>query len=280
MHENGVYKSSNDGYSWRLQWANPVMPLPLISNGTYLFSANQMPYNYWPAYGVCRFNESSYTNINYLPTKIWHSLAVEGNTLFAGTDSGRIYKSTNLGDNWVSASNGIPGMANVISLAISGQNIIAGTLNHGIYFSKDNGDTWASKNDGLEFPVAISTIFVSGNDVLIGTDDQSVWRRSLSEIIGIQNISTEIPTKYSMGQNYPNPFNPITNFKFSIINSEQVKLIVYDIMGREVQTLVNERLSAGTYETTFDGSMLPSGVYFYKLSTGKFTETKRMLMIK
>jgi len=102
-----------------------------------------------------------------------------------------------------------------------------------------------------------------------------------------QNISTETPSKYSLSQNYPNPFNPITNVKFSIINSEQVKLIVYDIMGREEQTLVNERLQPGTYEATFDGSLLNSGVYFYKLiirhggsSTNSFTETKKMLLIK
>jgi hypothetical protein len=89
-----------------------------------------------------------------------------------------------------------------------------------------------------------------------------------------------VPASYSLSQNYPNPFNPITNVKFSILKAEQVKLIVYDIRGREVQTLVNERLQPGTYETTFDGSMLPSGVYFYKLTSGDFSETKRMLMIK
>ena len=73
--------------------------------------------------------------------------------------------------------------------------------------------------------------------------------------IGIINISDEIPEKYILEQNYPNPFNPITNVKFSIVNSGDVKLVVYDVMGREVQTLVNERLQPGTYETSFDGSI-------------------------
>ncbi|MEI7485080.1 MAG: T9SS type A sorting domain-containing protein, partial [Ignavibacteriota bacterium] len=93
-------------------------------------------------------------------------------------------------------------------------------------------------------------------------------------------ISTETPSKYSLSQNYPNPFNPTTNIKFSIINSGDVKLVVYDIQGREVQTLVNERLNAGTYEVKFDGSMLTSGVYFYKMVSEGFTETKRMILIK
>lgn len=98
--------------------------------------------------------------------------------------------------------------------------------------------------------------------------------------IGIQNISTEIPAVFSLKQNYPNPFNPSTNVKFSIVKAGDVKVVVYDVRGREVQTLVNERLQAGTYEVTFDGSMLNSGVYFYKLTANGFTDTKRMLLIK
>ena len=96
----------------------------------------------------------------------------------------------------------------------------------------------------------------------------------------IENISGEIPSSYSLGQNYPNPFNPMTNVKFSIVNAGNVKLVVYDIQGREVQTLVNERMNVGTYEVRFDGSMLNSGVYFYKLIAGDFTETKRMIFNK
>jgi hypothetical protein len=280
MNNRGVWKSTNDGYSWRLNLTMPYIPLSIISNGTYLFTADQR----WdPDYlgHMVRFNNSTDYNINFgLPTKVWHSLAVEGNMLFAGTDTGRIFKSTNIGDSWVIANNGIPNTADITSLAVNGQNIFAGTKSHGLYLSKDGGNTWILKNDGLDFPVGISTIYVSGNDVLIGTTNQSVWRRSLSEILGVQNISTEIPSAYSLGQNYPNPFNPMCNVQFSMCNSGNVKIVVYDIMGREVQTLVNERLNAGTYEVKFDGSMLPSGVYFYKLSAGNYTETKRMLMIK
>ncbi len=288
MDNRGVHSSTNDGYSWRMYTAGPYNPLPIISNGTYLFTAEQK-WNSIFLGSMIRFNISGFTNINGgLPTKIWHSLAVEGNTLFAGTDTGRIYKSTNLGDSWVIANNGIPNTADVRSLAISGQNIFAGTSGHGLYVSKDGGNTWATKNDGLEFPVGISKIYVSGNDVLIGTTNQSVWRRAMSELLGVQNISSEVPASYLLKQNYPNPFNPTTKIRFAVpslsfphvSSGNPVLLIVYDIMGREVQTLVNERLQAGTYEATFDGSNLSSGVYFYKIIAGDFTETKRMLLIK
>ena len=97
---------------------------------------------------------------------------------------------------------------------------------------------------------------------------------------GLNNISTEIPSKYSLLQNYPNPFNPITKIQFEVPGSKFVKLVVFDILGKEVQTLVNESLQPGTYETSFDGSSLTSGVYFYRLITNEFTETKKMLLIK
>jgi hypothetical protein len=88
-------------------------------------------------------------------------------------------------------------------------------------------------------------------------------------------------------QNYPNPFNPTTKIKFNVPKSDNVKIIIYDITGREVQTLVNEKLQPGTYETTFDGSQLTSSVYFYRMvirhsgsSTDGYSETKKMLLVK
>ncbi|MCX6159651.1 MAG: T9SS type A sorting domain-containing protein [Ignavibacteriae bacterium] len=101
-----------------------------------------------------------------------------------------------------------------------------------------------------------------------------------SQIINISLIGTEIPSAYSLSQNYPNPFNPTTKIKFDVMRNGNVKIMVYDIMGREVQTLVNESLKPGTYEASLDGSKLNSGVYFYKLITDGFTETKKMLLIK
>jgi hypothetical protein len=97
---------------------------------------------------------------------------------------------------------------------------------------------------------------------------------------GIQNISSEVPKAFSLSQNYPNPFNPTTNIKFNVSKLSGVRIVVYDVMGREVQTLVNEKLQPGTYESSFDGSRLTSGVYFYKLITEGYSETKKMLMLK
>jgi hypothetical protein len=95
---------------------------------------------------------------------------------------------------------------------------------------------------------------------------------------GIQTI--EVPNHYSLSQNYPNPFNPSTTIKFGMPKSENVKLIIYDMLGREVRTLVNEIRNPGTYEISFDASELSSGVYFYRLETPSFAETKKMLLVK
>lgn len=108
------------------------------------------------------------------------------------------------------------------------------------------------------------------------------------EIISMNvDIEEDLPTYYSLSQNYPNPFNPSTTILFTIPSVEtpfraslQTKLIVYDILGREIKTLVNENLSPGSYEVTFDADQLSSGVYFYTLSSGGFVETKKMILLK
>ena len=83
-----------------------------------------------------------------------------------------------------------------------------------------------------------------------------------------------------MKQNFPNPFNPVTNLEFGISDLGFVSLKVYDLLGKEVVTLVNEKQSPGTYQVEFDAGSLTSGVYFYRLTAGDFSDTKRMMLVK
>ena len=106
-----------------------------------------------------------------------------------------------------------------------------------------------------------------------------------SIIVNVKNISNEIPGGYRLHQNYPNPFNPTTNIKFDIPKTSDVKLIVYNILGKEITVLVNEKLSAGSYEViwpapTGDASNYPSGVYLCKLESEEFTNTRKMVLLK
>ncbi|HEY5123743.1 MAG TPA: T9SS type A sorting domain-containing protein, partial [Ignavibacteria bacterium] len=100
-------------------------------------------------------------------------------------------------------------------------------------------------------------------------------------VTGIINISSDIPKEYKLYQNYPNPFNPVTKIKFDLAGLKGFASIrIYDIMGREIKVLLNEILTPGRYEVTFDGSNLASGIYFYILNAAGYSETKRMVFIK
>jgi hypothetical protein len=98
--------------------------------------------------------------------------------------------------------------------------------------------------------------------------------------IGIQQVSAEIPKGFRLHQNYPNPFNPNTVITFQLSVSSFTKLFVCDILGREVTVLVNEQLKPGTYKVSWNASKNPSGIYYYKLIAGDFSESKRMIIIK
>jgi hypothetical protein len=98
--------------------------------------------------------------------------------------------------------------------------------------------------------------------------------------IGLQQEAKVQPTTFALEQNYPNPFNPTTTIRFAIPQSEHVTLKVYDLLGREVATLVNEQRNAGSYDEIFDASKLASGMYLYKLQAGNFTASRKFVLMK
>jgi photosystem II stability/assembly factor-like uncharacterized protein len=217
-----------------------------------------------------------------------NAIISNGNFTFAGsglsTNPGRVYRSTNNGGSWVPVNNGITNIINNC-FAMDAINLFVGG-DSGIFFSNNNGDNWIKRNQGFNTIPVVRSLLIMNGYIFSGTS-QSVWRRSLSEIITNTNNTLEtVPESYSLFQNYPNPFNPCTVIRFEIQKSEfssqnsAVTLIIYDLMGREVQTLVNDILQPGMYETTFDGSNYSSGVYFYQMRVGDFCVTKRLILLK
>jgi hypothetical protein len=97
---------------------------------------------------------------------------------------------------------------------------------------------------------------------------------------GVGTIAEETPLSYHLDQNYPNPFNPSTTIRYDLPRSSMVRLSVYDILGREVSVLVNERRDAGVHEVKFDGLNYASGVYFYRLQAGDFVQTRKLLILR
>lgn len=170
-------------------------------------------------------------------------------------------------------------------------------LNDCVFLNKDTG--WASSvpgiiiattNGGEEWFVDLSAPrefwplevvkSQSRHFVWSGTDLNRLWKATIDKTVSISNNSTTIPQEFRLHQNYPNPFNPVTNISFSIPVEGLVKLKVFDITGREVAVLVNELKTPGSYNVSFNGSTLSSGVYFYRIEAGSFVETKRMLLVK
>jgi len=144
--------------------------------------------------------------------------------------------------------------------------------------SLNGGSNW-----GIDFPTTgnerlYSINFSSADYGWAVGEAGTIISTSGRSITSISNIN--LANNYSLSQNYPNPFNPVTIIKFQIKDSRFVSLKIYDNTGKEVEILVNGKKSPGVYEVTFDGGKLSSGVYFYKLTAGNFSETKRMLMIK
>lgn len=128
---------------------------------------------------------------------------------------------------------------------------------------------------------------VTGTDTLYATVDRGysgAWNWAPNKGIKVYSatgiISNEIPVKFSLSQNFPNPFNPTTTISFDIPKSEFVNLSVYDLSGKKVDELVNSNLQAGKYSTLWNASKLSSGVYFYKIQAGEFTEVKKLTLIK
>jgi len=134
-------------------------------------------------------------------------------------------------------------------------------------------------------PFSVYAVDVDGDgdiDVLSASegDNKIAWYENLSLKVGIVANLNEIPIEFRLSQNYPNPFNPSTIIRFSIPEESFVTIKVFNTLGEELTTLINENIIAGNYEVEFDASKLPSGIYFYKLQSETFIEAKKMVLMK
>ena len=206
------------------------------------------------------------------------TFAVSGTNLFAGTIGG-VFLSTNNGTSWTAVNTGLTN-TNASALAVSGTNLFAGTYSGGVYLLANNGTSWTAVNTGLT-NTYVNALAVSGTNLFVGTQAGGVWRRPLSEMItSVERLPSDLPTHFSLDQNYPNPFNPATAISFSLPSQSFVSLKVFDALGREVDVLLSEELSAGTYSRQWNAGGLSSGIYFYRLQAGSFTETKKLVLLR
>ncbi|NOS85357.1 MAG: T9SS type A sorting domain-containing protein [Ignavibacteria bacterium] len=174
----------------------------------------------------------------------------------------------------------------------------ASAINAYVAYSTDAGNTWVNQimsdsnftqqqpNSDVRFGDYIQIDAHDGKVIPVWTDqrkgypNQEIYTANLSGILAVNPISTEVPVSFALYQNYPNPFNPATKIRFDLPKGSFTKIVVFDAIGREIRTIFSQVLTAGAYETEFNASNLTSGVYFYKITSGEFSETKKMLVVK
>jgi len=190
----------------------------------------------------------------------------------------RICKTTNGGLNWVDQSYlNISGLHSMVFL-----NEDFGWVcgNQGkIYATSNGGVNWFNQPTPT-YENLFSITFINPNTGWAVGSNGTILKTSSGIQVGINQLEQNVPKNFFLSQNYPNPFNPKTKIKYSITSAQYISLKVYNILGKEITTLINERQNAGNYEVTFDGSDLSSGIYFYKLEAESFVETKRMMLLK
>jgi len=206
------------------------------------------------------------------------TLAASDNTIFVTTGDAGIFRSTNRGADWSPIDSGLTS-GNVPSLAICGKQIFGGTFGGGVCVAKIGGTRWTPVNSGLT-PTDVFSLAASSTELYCATRFGGIWRRPLSEMTAVESKNTASPTQYILRQNYPNPFNPSTVIGYELPHSEFVYLRVYDVLGREVETLVYQRQNAGVYSITLNAAHLASGAYFYRLDAGSFHDIKKFIVVK
>ena len=223
----------------------------------------------------------------------WDVSFINNLTGFTGGGDGYIHKTTNGGYNWFRTQKlvsfdvvKINFLNEQTGYATAGQSFTGSKS--GIFCTTNSGYSWFQQYVpyGTGSELLSSFAFCDANTGFVVGNKGIVLKTNTGGFVSIKNISeNNIPLNTHLFQNYPNPFNPTTKIKFEIPSNvkremSNVKLIIYDILGKEIQTLVNEQLQPGTYEVTFDGSNLPSGIYFYQLRTGDFVNTKKLILLK
>ncbi|MCX6158610.1 MAG: YCF48-related protein [Ignavibacteriae bacterium] len=277
----GIIRSTNGGLNWFLIYQNftyltadmhffdPSNGIGICANGMITKTSNG-GINWIPSYVMLpvQFGDSSLYDLTF----------INQNTGFACGNNGIFIKTTNAGVNWTYYSNGNLNTLQGVYFVNENTGYTVGSAGR-INKTTNGGINWTLQNSGTNTPL-LDVEFINENIGWICGFNGTILKTTNGGSTWIQPINSEIPKGYKLEQNFPNPFNPSTNIKFSLPKTGYVKFSVYDMLGKEISVLINEKMGAGNYEVSFDGSNCPSGTYFYKLSTEDYSTVKRMVILK
>jgi photosystem II stability/assembly factor-like uncharacterized protein len=193
--------------------------------------------------------------------------------------SGTIKKTSNGGTNWTKLTSGTTTDLQSIFFIDSSTGWVVGKGGT-VLKTIDGGSNWTSQSSGTT-KVLYSVCFVDTNTGWTVGEGGTILKTTTSgNATSVEQIESTVPQKFALLQNYPNPFNPSTTISYQLSVTSDVKLGVFDLLGRKVTTLMNEVQTAGVHQITFDAHALCSGMYFYKLTAGSFTQVKKMTLTK
>jgi photosystem II stability/assembly factor-like uncharacterized protein len=284
------YRTTNNGDNWTVVNV-PTSVEAMAASGNSLYVANYSGGIYrstnngdtWSQFVTTEAFKEQVTDVRQYTamgaTEQYVFLSLQAT--ISNVTSNYIYRMTTTGMNWTQVTAGLPVNTNAGEYVFSGNTVFislyrSGSPVGGVYYSTNQGTNWVGWNTGWPLP-NVGSLAVNESYLFAGGLD--IWRRPLTQLAVKEEIPTK-PTSFALEQNYPNPFNPSTVIGYQLAVSSQTTLKVYDVLGREVATLVNERQAAGNHDVKFDASKLTSGIYFYRLTVGGYTQTKKMLLVK
>jgi len=215
-----------------------------------------------------QFGDSTLTDVMF----------VNSLTGYASGNNGIVMKTTNSGLNWIYKPTGVLSWLQGIYFSDTQIGTIVGNTGR-IMKTTDGGNTWINQTSPLNYPLWDVEFSNQNTGWIVGFNGLIV-KTTNGGITWLNPISNGIPLSFNLEQNYPNPFNPQTKIKFDIKSSQQARLSIYNILGVEIEILINEKLNPGTYEVNWDAKSYSSGIYYYSLESGDFTETKKMVLLK
>ena len=207
---------------------------------------------------------------------------VNSSTLYAG-GTGKIYKTTNSGSNWSEKTISGAGALYTIFFPVDTVTGFAAGLSGKMYKTTNSGNNWFQLTTGVTGHIKSIDFNFGSSTTGYAVGTQGAVLRTTNgggAFVGVNGNNTSIPSDYELRQNYPNPFNPATQISFSIPKNENVKITIYNTLGMETEVLLNEPKEAGSHSVNFDASAHPSGVYFYTITAGSYSATKKMILIK
>jgi photosystem II stability/assembly factor-like uncharacterized protein len=277
-----IIKSTNGGLNWTV-----ILPGAILSQfqGLYFIDENSGTVVGRPGLimtttngGTSWIQRTMNLPVQFGDSTLFDVMYVNAQTGYACGNNGIVVKTMNEGVNWIYYPSGSNFALRGIKFLDTNIGFCVGQAGR-IIRSTNGGINWTQQTSPTTDPLAYLDFTDYNNGWIVGFNGKILYT-SNGGAMWVHPVSTEIPNSFSLSQNYPNPFNPTTIINFHLPVFSNVSLKIYDMLGSEVATLVNEELNSGVYEIEFDGSNYSSGVYFYSLSAGSYIETKKMILLK